>query len=59
MELTISAFIATLQRIIARRGIPSTLRSDNSTNFVGAVKKVHSTFWQFMGGSCQEFQAAP
>jgi len=39
-ELTTSAFIATLRRFIARRGIPSTMWSDNGTNFVGAAKEL-------------------
>ena len=39
-ELTTSAFIATLRRFIARRGIPTTIWSDNGTNFVGAAKEI-------------------
>ena len=39
-ELTTSAFIATLRRFIARRGVPTTNWSDNSTNFVGAAKEI-------------------
>ena len=39
-ELTISAFIATLRRFIARRGMPDTIWSDNGTNFVGAAKEI-------------------
>ena len=39
-ELTTSAFIATLRRFIARRGIPSIMWSDNGTNFVGAAKEI-------------------
>ena len=39
-ELTTSAFIATLRRFISRRGIPSTMWSDNGTNFVGAAKEL-------------------
>ena len=38
-ELTTSALIATLQRFIARRRMPSTLWSDNGTNFVGSAKQ--------------------
>ena len=36
-DLTTDAFIAALQRFIARRGKPSLIRSDHGTNFVGAV----------------------
>ena len=39
-ELTTSAFIATLRRFIARRGMPATMWSDNGTNFVGAAKEI-------------------
>ncbi len=39
-ELTTSAFIATLRRFIARRGMPRTIWSDNGTNFVGAAKEI-------------------
>ena len=39
-ELTTSVFIATLRRFIARRGMPSTLWSDNGTKFVGAAKEI-------------------
>ena len=40
MDLTTSAFIATLRRLITRRGIPSNMWSDNGTNFVGALKEL-------------------
>ena len=41
-ELTCStsSFIGTLQRLIASRGIPSIMWSDNGTNFVGAAKEL-------------------
>ena len=39
-ELTTSAFIATLRRFVARRGLPSTIWSDNGTNFVGAANEI-------------------
>ena len=39
-ELTTSAFIATLRRFIARRGMPATIWNDNGTNFVGAAKEI-------------------
>ena len=39
-ELTTSAFIATLRRFVARRGLPGTIWSDNGTNFVGAATEI-------------------
>ena len=39
-ELTTFAFVATLRRFITRRGIPSTMWSDNWMNFVGAAKEI-------------------
>jgi len=36
--LSMNAFIATLERFVARRGLPSHIYSDNGTNFVGAAK---------------------
>lgn len=39
-ELSTIAFLETLQRFIARRGIPSTMYSDNGKNFVGANNKL-------------------
>ena len=35
-----SAFIVTLRRFIAQRGMPATIWSDNGTNFVGAAKEI-------------------
>ena len=35
-DLTSEAFIAALRRFIARRGLCSTIHSDNGTNFIGA-----------------------
>ena len=39
-ELITSAFVATLRRFIARRGIPSTMWSENGTNLVDAAKEM-------------------
>ena len=36
-DLTMAAFISSLRRFIARRGIPSLIWSDHGTNFVGAA----------------------
>jgi len=43
-DLTTPAFIAALRRFVSRRGYPSTIMSDNSTNFVGAqntLREIH------------------
>ena len=40
-DLTTSAFVATLQRFIGGRGIPTTIWSDHGTNFVGAEREIH------------------
>ncbi|XP_076246367.1 uncharacterized protein LOC143186569 [Calliopsis andreniformis] len=39
-DYTTSAFLAALDRFVARRGIPSCIFSDNGTNFVGADREV-------------------
>jgi len=39
-DLTSTAFIACLQRFIARRGKPSSICSDHGSNFVGASKEL-------------------
>jgi len=43
-DLTTDAFLAALDRFIARRGIPTNLYSDFGTNFVGAARKLKSLF---------------
>lgn len=35
-DLTTEAFISSLKRFVARRGLPTVIHSDNGTNFVGA-----------------------
>lgn len=47
-DLTSEGFIATLNRFIARRGKPSTIYSDNGTNFVGACNEIA----KFLKGQC-------
>lgn len=37
-SLSLEAFIAAFSRFVSRRGLPSLMRSDNGTNFVGANK---------------------
>lgn len=43
-DLTTSSFIATLDRFIARRGLPTHIHSDCGTNFVGAARKLKELF---------------
>ena len=57
MELTTSAFIATLRRFGARRGLPSTIWSDmirdQELSDHCCNQEIHSTF-QWIVGSCGE-----
>ncbi|XP_073986275.1 uncharacterized protein [Rhodnius prolixus] len=39
-DLTTQAFLDALNRFVARRGVPSHIWSDNSTNFVGAKRRL-------------------
>ena len=43
-DLSSSAFIAGFTRFCARRGLPSTVYSDNGTNFVGANKEFKDVY---------------
>ncbi|XP_043264255.1 uncharacterized protein LOC122404383 [Colletes gigas] len=43
-DYTTSAFLAALDRFIARRGVPSCMFSDNGTNFVGADRELKEHF---------------
>lgn len=52
-ELSTEAFIAALNRFIARRGKPVSIYSDNGTNFVGA----HNEFSNFLKSKCNDISA--
>ncbi|XP_076232932.1 uncharacterized protein LOC143178279 [Calliopsis andreniformis] len=43
-DYTTNAFLAALDRFVARRGIPSCIFSDNGTNFVGANRELRKQF---------------
>ncbi|XP_052745323.1 uncharacterized protein LOC128199488 [Bicyclus anynana] len=43
-ELSKNAFIQTLNRLIARRGRPKVIHSDNATNFTSAAKEIQQFF---------------
>ncbi|XP_012524631.1 uncharacterized protein LOC105830049 [Monomorium pharaonis] len=43
-DLTTDAFIAALKKLIARRGKPDQMYSDNATNFVGAQKQIKKLY---------------
>lgn len=46
-SLTTDAFIASLKRLIGRRGLIQQLHSDNATNFRGANHELHEIYRQF------------
>ena len=50
MDLSTEAFLAALKRFVARRGRPSTLMTDNGTNFVGARREL-SELYQLLSTS--------
>lgn len=43
-DLTTDAFLAALDRFVARRGIPSNIYSDCGTNYVGAARQLKALF---------------
>lgn len=43
-DISTQAFIAAFRRFAARRGLPSTIFSDNGTNFVGADRELRRSF---------------
>ncbi|GBN78324.1 hypothetical protein AVEN_65409-1 [Araneus ventricosus] len=44
-SLTTEVFLQSLRRFIARRGRPTTIYSDNGTNFKGAERLLHALDW--------------
>lgn len=52
-EMTTQAYLAALSRFIARRGRPTTIYSDNGTNFVGA----YSELSKFLKSNCNDIGA--
>ncbi|XP_033231503.1 uncharacterized protein LOC117182517, partial [Belonocnema kinseyi] len=47
-DYTSDASIAALKRMVARRGLPHTIYSDNGTNFKGADREIAETFSRVM-----------
>jgi len=43
-DLTTETFLAALRRFVARRGLCSTIYSDNATNFVGAARELEDIY---------------
>jgi hypothetical protein len=53
--LEADSFINALQRFICRRGVPSTMRSDNGSNFVGSERELRDAVAQFNNGKVEDF----
>ncbi|XP_023305647.2 uncharacterized protein LOC111687437 [Lucilia cuprina] len=47
-DLTRDAFLAAFHRFISRRGCPSTMFSDNGTNFFGASREIEKDYRTFL-----------
>ena len=43
-DLTTAAFVAALKRLVARRGCPTTIHSDNGSNFIGARNQLQQLY---------------
>ncbi|XP_018368501.1 PREDICTED: uncharacterized protein LOC108764660 [Trachymyrmex cornetzi] len=54
-DLTTEAFLAALRRFTARRGLCTTLYSDNATNFVGALRELKELY-QFIEDQTEEIK---
>ncbi|XP_018407562.1 PREDICTED: uncharacterized protein LOC108783489 [Cyphomyrmex costatus] len=55
-DLTTEAFLAALRRFTSRRGLCTTLYSDNATNFVGAARELKEVY-QFIKDQTDEIEA--
>ncbi|XP_073986075.1 uncharacterized protein [Rhodnius prolixus] len=53
-DLTTQAFLAALNRFVARRGVPSHIWSDNGTNFVGAKRRLKQVYTLLNDAKSQE-----
>lgn len=47
-DMSTAEYLMALENFIARRGIPSTMYTDNGTNFVGGEKEIRELHAQFM-----------
>ncbi|XP_062541491.1 uncharacterized protein LOC134209526 [Armigeres subalbatus] len=47
VDLSSQAFINVLKRFVSRRGVPTTILSDNGTNFIGANSELHKLYQLF------------
>lgn len=54
-DLSSSAFLAALRRMVARRGAPNHLYSDNGTNFVGANRMLKEEYHDLKNTLGEEF----
>ncbi|XP_055913226.1 uncharacterized protein LOC129946883 [Eupeodes corollae] len=52
-DLSTVAFLAALKRFIGRRGYPSTIYSDNATNFIGARNELSSVYKMLLSPNVQ------
>ena len=56
-DLSAEAFLSSFKRFIARRGLPTTVYSDNGSNFVGAQRELQATFGLQGASVLQSFSA--
>lgn len=53
-SLSTEVFFQSLRRFVARRGRPTTIYSDNATNFVGAQRVLNSIDWNYLCSKAAE-----